>query len=305
VHQSTIAIALTLFFSIIIVGIVLARSNIRSGQGDRRGAARLALLAFLSTWFSLFCQAHHIPAALEFATFLTTTAWASLAGAFAWLLYVALEPHARRRWPRSLISWSRLLEGHMRAPVVGRDLVVGLVVGLFLTVAGRVEHMFPRWTGGLPFRPETADYQELLGIWMMIAGILWGIMFGIAVSLILFFIFFLFRLVLRRDWLSGLVTTLLLSLLYVDKDHPILSATYALLFLGIPLVVLIRFGLLALVVAICTQNILETYPLTAHLTAWYAEPTFFVFSLFLAASIFGFYTSTAGKQRFGGLSLDN
>jgi hypothetical protein len=102
-----IAIFLTVFFSIVILGIGLARSNVRSGRGDLRGAARLALLASLSTWLSLFCYAHHIPAVLEFVVFLTTTAWALLAGAFAWLLYVALEPPARRRWPSSLISWSR------------------------------------------------------------------------------------------------------------------------------------------------------------------------------------------------------
>jgi hypothetical protein len=84
--------------------------------------------------------------------------------------------------------------------------------------------------------------------------------------------------------------TLLLALLYFRGDYPVLSAIYAVLLWSVPLLVLIRFGLFALVVSICAANILQSHPLTAHLSAWYAEPTFFVFFLVLAASIFGFYT---------------
>jgi hypothetical protein len=46
------------------------------------------------------------------------------------------------------------------------------------------------------------------------------------------------------------------------------------------------------------------YPLTVHLSAWFAEPTIFVFFVIVAAAIFGFHTSTAGKPLFGGALLD-
>ena len=45
-----IAIVYTVLFSILLLGILMARSNMRSGRGDRRGATRLALLAFLLMW---------------------------------------------------------------------------------------------------------------------------------------------------------------------------------------------------------------------------------------------------------------
>src|SRR5271168_1091205 len=63
-------ISLVVFFSTVLVGIVMARSNVRSGRSDRRGAARLALLAFLLIWAAVFLRGHHIPTLSEFFIFL-------------------------------------------------------------------------------------------------------------------------------------------------------------------------------------------------------------------------------------------
>jgi serine/threonine protein kinase/class 3 adenylate cyclase len=300
-----IAILLTVFFSIVLLGIALARSSVRSGRGDRRGAARLALLAFLSMWAVVVLYAHHIPSLSEFSVFENATGWGLIAGATVWLLYVALEPHVRKRWPSSLISWSRLLAGQMRDPLVGRDLLVGILSGAFLAVAGKVMNRIPDWMGMMPHSPESTVYDGLVGIHFMIGAILLNIMLCVVGSLGMFLIFFLIRLVLRKEWLAFLVAILIPSLLTSFGDHSVLDTTYVLVFWGIALVILIRFGLFALVVALCTNNILGVYPLTPHLSAWYAGPTFFVFSVILAAAIFGFYTSTAGKPLFRGLSLDS
>jgi serine/threonine-protein kinase len=48
---------------------------------------------------------------------------------FIWALYIALEPYVRRRWPATLVSWSRLLAGRFRDPLVGRDVLVGCLAG--------------------------------------------------------------------------------------------------------------------------------------------------------------------------------
>ena len=39
-----------------------------------------------------------------------------------WMLYVALEPFARRYTPEMLFSWTRLMRGEIRDPRVGRDI---------------------------------------------------------------------------------------------------------------------------------------------------------------------------------------
>jgi hypothetical protein len=44
--------------------------------------------------------------------------------------YISLEPHLRRVWPRTLVSWTRLLSGQLRDPLVGRDVLIGMFVGV-------------------------------------------------------------------------------------------------------------------------------------------------------------------------------
>ena len=55
---------------------------------------------------------------------------ALLVACTVWVLYVALEPHARRLWPTSMFGWARLLDGRLKDPLIGRDVLIG---GLFGT----------------------------------------------------------------------------------------------------------------------------------------------------------------------------
>jgi serine/threonine protein kinase len=303
--QTAIVLALC---SVALLGIFMARSNIRLGRSDRRGAARLALLAFFSAWVGIILFAHHIPALSEFLVLLVATGWGLITGAFSWVLYVALEPHVRRRWPNSLISWGRLLAGQARDPVVGRDLTFGLLAGVCGFVASRVEIMVPGWMGKMPTQPAIVfAHDTFSGLRFMLGGILINIVIFVSVSLFYFFLFFLIRLVLRKEWLAVVLTLLLVSLLTAleGSDHPLVDVTFDVLIWGIALLLLIRHGLLPLMVSLCTYNLLDVYPLTSHLSAWYAGPTLFVCSFILAVAIFGFYTSTAGKPRFSGISLDS
>ena len=60
----------------------------------------------------------------------------------SWLIYIALEPLIRRRWPDSLIAWTRLLSGRFTDPLVGRVLLAGALLGVFEAIAsgGRAAH---------------------------------------------------------------------------------------------------------------------------------------------------------------------
>jgi serine/threonine protein kinase len=301
------AIVFTALCLIALLGIVMARNNIRSGRGDQRGATRLALLVFFSMWAGNLLIVHHIPALSEYVPVLISTAWGLIAAATSWVLYVALEPHVRRRWPNSLISWGRLLAGRMRDPVVGRDLVVGILAGIFWTVADRVEILVPGWMGRVPTSPDANFFHGgLSGLRFISAGIPLNVVIFVSLSLFCFFVFFLIRLLLRKEWLAVLVALLLVSLFSAlgNQDHPVLNAAFEVVLWGMALLILIRFGLLPLMVALCINNLLEVSPLTTHLSAWYAGSTIFAFSVIVALAIFGFYTSTAGKPRFLGISLD-
>ena len=50
--------------------------------------------------------------------------------AFTWLTYIAVEPPIRRLWPQMLFSLARLLAGRVRDPLVGRDVLIGVLGGI-------------------------------------------------------------------------------------------------------------------------------------------------------------------------------
>src|SRR5262249_2152561 len=85
-------------------------------------------------WAAL--RAHHVPLPVEEWIFLLIVAgWSLVWAGFAWLTYISLEPYMRRWWPHTLISWARLLSGRLRDPLVGRDVLAGLIAGtVFVTL---------------------------------------------------------------------------------------------------------------------------------------------------------------------------
>src|SRR5262249_12075059 len=77
--------------------------------------------------------AHHVPIALvEAGLLLGVGGWAVVWGGFSWLAYVSFEPYVRRLWPHALVSWTRMLLGRFRDPLVGRDVLAGILGGVIL-----------------------------------------------------------------------------------------------------------------------------------------------------------------------------
>ena len=103
--------------------VYFARRNLRMGRGDRRGATRQALFFFSLLGIEFIFRDHFG----SIYTLLVTPV-------VFWLMYIALEPFVRRRWPGMLIGWSRLLAGNFRDPLVGRNLLVGCAGGIVLAM---------------------------------------------------------------------------------------------------------------------------------------------------------------------------
>jgi serine/threonine-protein kinase len=133
-----LGILTVLFVSLLLAGAMLARRNVHLGRGDRRGAARLAAFVFAAYAVAVFFGANHVPNFDELALFLEFLAWGLFFSCFIWVLYMALEPYVRRRWPATLVSWSRLLAGDFRDPLVGRDVLAGCLWGACLAVVIRL-----------------------------------------------------------------------------------------------------------------------------------------------------------------------
>jgi serine/threonine protein kinase len=295
-----------ILFAILTFGIILAWRNLRLTRADRRGAFRLALTVFLLSYTASVLFAHHVPTLAEIAILLTATGWGLIAAATVWVLYVALEPQVRRRWPNSLISWSRVLSGQIKDAVVGRDVLIGVLSGVSWVIAQDLPHLAPAWMARTPSAPNARlDMIQFTGLRVTLGDILLNVMIFVFVALAFFFFFFLARLLLRREWVAGVAVIILMTIPAMFGERPVLGAIAGIIVFGMALVILIRFGLLALVVALVLTNVLQAYPITGHFAEWYAAPTTLVFVLVLALAAFGFYTSTAGKSLFGSVSLDD
>ena len=138
-----LVIFIVLLLSVLVVGAMLARRNLRLGRGDRRGASRLAAFVFAAWAVAWFFGAHHVPNFAEFALFIEFLVLGLVWSCFFWVLYIALEPYVRRRWPATLVSWSRLLAGGFRDPLVGRDVLAGCLLGAFSIALERLGGLFP------------------------------------------------------------------------------------------------------------------------------------------------------------------
>ena len=298
------AVLLAIFLGLTISGVYLARRNVRLKRSDSRGAARLGVSVFLIFSMMWLLDAHHVGSIDEFDSILIALAWALLFTALATVLYLALEPYVRRRDPHTLISWSRLLAGQWRDPLVGRDLLIGTCYGVLLTVVEMSDDLLLPLLGKLRPAPGVIAPGALLGVRSAIAGLLFYVLAFLLYSLLIFFFLFLLRLVVKRDWIAAIIVILIAAGTNSAGEYPVLTYLFfAIIWFSIVLV-LKKVGLLALIVGLVVQNVLVVFPMTSHLSRWYANAGLTGIVVIAALLTYGFFTSLAGRPLFTGAALD-
>ncbi|MBD0314711.1 MAG: hypothetical protein ICV86_18265 [Microcoleus sp. T3-bin5] len=120
-----------LFFSLLLIALIVARHNLKVGRGDTKGALRLGAFLFSVITFARLIDNYHVPElGAELWIFFQSASLGLFFAILTWIFYIALEPFIRRRWSELMISWSRLMAGDFRDPLVGRDILVGGLLGL-------------------------------------------------------------------------------------------------------------------------------------------------------------------------------
>src|ERR1700680_2826682 len=104
----------------------------------------------------------------------------------SWALYMALEPYVRRRWPQSMVTWSRVLRGGFRDPLVGGHLLVGVALGIGLALLNAGIHL-ARWHVGTISANtailEVLDARGLAG--SLLDFLIGGFLFGMLLTFVL------------------------------------------------------------------------------------------------------------------------
>lgn len=245
-----------------------------------------------------FAEHHNGVAGREFDLFLTHLAFAVFLASFLWLLYVALEPFVRKKWPGWIISWNRLLAGDYRDPLVGRDLLIGTVVGASLMVISGVSRIAPNWIGQVT--PATiTPATEILDTGQFFSRFAAQLSAGLFLAFICVFLLLVFVAVLRSEMLSLITLGILITIMgMLISDASLIMLPFNALSSFLILFVLHRYGLLALCAALFVAHLYVFFPITTDLTAWYAREFTTALVICVLLAVYAAYTSVGGSKVF-------
>jgi serine/threonine-protein kinase len=280
-----------LVFNVVVLigGLLLARRNLRLGRGDRKGAFRLAVVFFGASALQRVLEWHLVPDASYMLWLERTVADCLYIAAVTGLVYLAIEPYVRRIWPDLLISWGRLLEGRLRDPQIGRDILVGGGAGVLGAALMAIPPDLLGW----------ADYPRALAGPLNAAHTLLrltfeqgtGPLFALALLLLL-------TIVLRRRWIAVLVLFLMFSAFGGIGPGTGIALIVGAGSAAIMVFVLVRFGLLASIIQTIFFLLLLMVPIVLDRSAWYfTNSVLFVLAPAVLA-VYGFYISLAGRRVF-------
>jgi serine/threonine-protein kinase len=286
---------------ILVVGIMyFVRRNLRLGRGDRRGATRLALFIVFAYTAYWGLSVHHVAAVGELVQFGVFVGWALMASGACWVLYIALEPFVRRRWPQILVSWTRLLSGEWHDPVVGRDVFSGCA----FSVAIVASLSWPRLHGNVP-DAAMLSIENAAGVGRFLSSVLGTMASGVFAALSYLCFLSILRVLLRKDSLALVAVVLLLFTVTALNSNSWINGLSAAAFGVLLMFMLIRFGLLAAMVGFSLENLLLRQPMTLHASAWYSTAGYATLALFAALAIYGFRTSLGDRPLFDSLGGDD
>ena len=285
----------------LVVGAAFTRHNWKTGRGDVRGAALVGVATFAGVLLTHTLGVHDTLA----GGWILPLAIAD--GVFAAVLYMALEPWVRRLWPRALITWSRVLAGQWRDPVVGRDVLIGVLSAVAIACVRHALYLSfspsgaPAASSVLELDMLQFTLDQLMGTRFIGSAGSFALVVGLLSALEMFFLMFLCRVCLRKPWLAtlvfvGLVAPLAAASSFSQGDW--IESIVMVLIVVLNVLIMVRFGLLANVVSGAVGLFIEHGLLTTDFGAWYGESSLVVVAVVSALALWAFRASLGGQPLF-------
>jgi hypothetical protein len=295
-----IPVFVVLVLSVVPIGVFFfALRNLRLGRGDRRNATRLALLLVALAMLSWTLCTNHGGTRWVGEQFLITAGISLYVGGMAWILYLGIEPFVRRRWPRVLISWTRLLSGDWRDPVVSRDILIGSAFGVLVCCIGfRPPLLRIAGMGQL----TAIQFETLLGIRFCISTLLMSISASFIAGFWWICTLFLLRILIRNQKAAVVGFIILWGVMYGFPSISVIAL--GMLSYAMGLFVLMRFGFVAAVFGNFAVSVLCGFPSTLDTSAWYFGYGFTALAIFVAIVLYAFRTSLGGRPLLASSHLD-
>jgi len=210
-----------------------------------------------------------------------------------WMLYLAVEPWVRRHWPKTIVSWSRLLSAGVRDPLVGRDILFGVLLGVVWILIFQIRYIPMMRMGAAPstFGSELLmGGRNALGAWLQ----QWPL--SIQTTLVFFFLLFGLKVLLRKEWIAAIVMVAIFALPRgFSSTYRAVEIPAEILVYTIAVVIVLRFGFVPLACAVFTINLSANVPLSADLSAWYMTSSILALLSVVALAGWGFYHSLGGE----------
>jgi tRNA A-37 threonylcarbamoyl transferase component Bud32 len=305
VSWSQAAATLTIF-TLLVAAALIARHNVRKGRGDRRGAWQLA--AFVSViafgvW--LLNTKHLADPNIEMGRFFDgQPLWA--AGLLA-LLYLALEPYVRRFWPKTVVSWSRLMSRQWRDPLVGRDILYGIALGLLIHVIGLgADALHTRLGYVIP--PHLPTLDNLLGTRYVIAIMGNQVFNAILNAMVCVFGMVILKILLRSEWAAVGVAiglfTFTSSRGIGDGGSAAVNLATVVMFITLIVLTIKRLGLLSTIVLFLVDSFINNAAVTLDPSRWFFADALLPVLFVVGLAVWAFYVSRGGEPLFGRRLLD-
>jgi serine/threonine-protein kinase len=310
----TTALVILLVLVVLIAGggVFLAVRNLRLGRGDRKGAFRIAAFVFSLRLVHWALAGDHVGHPAELLPLAVAISGAAALALLAWIVYVACEPYVRRLWPETMVSWSRVLAGRFRDPLVGRDVLVGCMFSSGVIAVQGAEYWIAERFAIVGLMPNPNPLVLLRGGRFAIGELFNALLFNTCIALGIMMILLLFRMICRKTWIAatslclimGAVGALQLSGLFGPEAAVvglILQATA----MAVVIFVLLRFGLLALVASSIFGGFVMISTFTFDTSAPYFGIGLFVELVAFAFAAYGWKTSLAGRPLLKDSILDD
>jgi hypothetical protein len=143
--------------------------------------------------------------------------------------------------------------------------------------------------------PNPAGLDILSGARYLVSGFVSQFGGGIMSAFSAFFLLFLLRLALRRDWLATAAFVAISVFAKALGDGELWVIPFWVVVYVVFALLLLRYGIVPLIVGILTANCLLNAPLTLDFSSWYASTSIVALLVFLAIAIYGFRCAVAGR----------
>ncbi len=295
-----------ILFSVLMIGIpvvagALAWRNLRAGRGDRRGAWRFGVYIVAANLIMWMLRAHHVAELSEAWKISEGLAGALLGGVTTWVMYLAVEPYARRYWPQSIISWTRLLSGRWRDPLVGRHVLLGVTLGAALMLAGTLPLFIAKLADSSLYKPDFSNVMSLTGPRHALAGVFQALS-SPSLFLGLFVFLLVMRILFKRQWIATVVVGAILLFFMASESFD--SGGHGVNWYGIAgglvsasllLLCLLRLGLLGIIAMTVGISLFFSSAVSLDFSRWYAAQWLLGMFAFVALAGYGFWIALAGQ----------